>query len=196
MTPTENSFIDFISNGHDLTSDVYKAIENKIITRKVKKKEIIQRKGDTNLKAYYVKSGLLKSYTIDENGKEHIFMFAPESWIISDINSISIPGGSDLFVQAIENSEVEVISSEIFQLISDDKNNSHLKEVNKLHRRNAVLQKRIISLMSKTAIERYNDFIKTYPGIVQRVPQKMIASYLGITPQALSKSISQASGKR
>jgi hypothetical protein len=50
--------------------------------------------------------------------------------------------------------------------------------------------------MSQTAIERYNDFIKTYPGIVQRVPQKMIASYLGITPQALSKSISQESAKR
>ena len=123
-------------------------------------------------------------------------MFAPEKWIISDINSLAIPGVSDLFVQAIENTEVEVISPEIFQLISDDKNNSHLKEVNKLHRRNAVLQKRIISLMSQTAIERYNDFIKTYPGIVQRVPQKMIASYLGITPQALSKSISQASAKR
>lgn len=196
MTSTENSFIDFISNGHDITNDVCKAIESKILIKKVKKKELLQRKGDTNLKAYYVKSGLLKSYTIDENGKEHIFMFAPEKWIISDINSLAIPGVSDLFVQAIENTEVEVISPEIFQLISDDKNNSHLKEVIKLHRRNAVLQKRIISLMSQTAIERYNDFIKTYPGIVQRVPQKMIASYLGITPQALSKSISQASAKR
>jgi CRP-like cAMP-binding protein len=67
MTSTENSFIDFISKGHDITNDVCKAIESKILIKKVKKKELLQRKGDTNLKAYYVKSGLLKSYTIDEN---------------------------------------------------------------------------------------------------------------------------------
>ena len=74
--------------------------------------------------------------------------------------------------------------------------NNRGAEIDKLLKRNAVLQQRIISLISKTALERYNEFLKTYPGIVQRVPQKMIASYLGITPQALSKTISQASGKR
>lgn len=195
MISTENSFIEFVSNEQVLTSETYKVIASKIYTKKVKKKEILQRKGDTKLKAYYVKSGLLRSYVIDENGKEHIFMFAPENWIISDFNSLT-KNGTELFVQAIENSEIEVIPEEMLEFIINDENINHLKEVNKLYRRNAVLQKRIISLMSKTAIERYNDFIKTYPGIVQRVPQKMIASYLGITPQALSKSISQASGKR
>ena len=59
--------------------------------------------------------------------------------------------------------------------------------IEKLLKRVAVLQKRIIMLMSATAWERYQDFIETYPNIVQRVPQKMIASYLGITPEALSK---------
>lgn len=196
MTSTPNSFLEFMSNGQDISSEACRVIENKIITKKVKKKEILQRKGDANLKAYFVKSGLLKSYTIDENGKEHIFMFAPENWLLSDINSLTNGDGTELFVQAIENSEVEIVSQELMELIAQDKNNSHINEVNKLHRRNAVLQKRIISLLSKTAIERYNDFLKTYPNIVQRVPQKMIASYLGITPQALSKSISQSSGKR
>lgn len=148
--------------------------------KSIKKGEIIQRKGDVASLAYIVKSGLLRSYTIDEKGKEHIFMFAPEGWIISDAE---MPGNkAELFIDALEDSEVEVREK-----------NLEKYDVNPmlLMKRIAVLQNRVIMLMSASALERYQHFIETYPDIIQRVPQRMIASYLGITPEALSSQKSK-----
>jgi CRP-like cAMP-binding protein len=139
----------------------------------VKKGQIIQSKGDLNSKVYQVVSGLLRSYSIDEKGKEHIFMFAPEAWIIGDPVLPTEP--CDLFIDALEDS-----------IIIQKEKGSLPKDNEKLVNRLKVLQKRVIMLMSASAIERYQHFLDTYPDIVQRVPQKMIASYLGITPEALS----------
>lgn len=143
-------------------------------TIQVKKGQFLQRKGDTITYVYIVKSGLLKSYSIDEKGKEHIFMFAPEGWIVADAIESGHP--SELFIEALENSVV----------VRREKNSSTEGSNEKLINRLRTLQQRIIMLMSATAIERYEHFLDTYPDIVQRVPQRMIASYLGITPEALS----------
>jgi CRP-like cAMP-binding protein len=140
----------------------------------VKKGQILQREGDFNTKVYHVESGLLRSYSIDENGKEHIFMFAPENWLIGD--GVQKDEPCQLFIDALEDSVIIPIK----------KDSPILSDSNKLVRRVEVLQNRIIKLMSASAIERYEEFIETYPNIVQRVPQRMIASYLGITPEALS----------
>ena len=142
----------------------------------VRKGTIIQEKGDLNAKLYLIESGLLRSYSIDGKGKEHIFMFAPEGWILGDATDVGSP--SELYIDALEDSVVEVRVRDM----SEIEPNSKL-----LLRRMSVLQKRIIMLMSSAAIERYEHFEKTYPNIIQRVPQRMIASYLGITPEALSK---------
>ncbi|HEA22390.1 hypothetical protein LCGC14_1750580 [marine sediment metagenome] len=143
---------------------------------KVKKGEIIQRSGDLNSCIYRVVSGLLRSYTIDEKGKEHIFMFAPENWTVADSQSKEKP--CDLFIDALEESVVLVLNKDI---IKESQNiGSFIKRI-------AVLQNRVIMLMSFSAIRRYEHFEETYPEILQRVTQKMIASYLGITPEALSK---------
>ena len=141
----------------------------------VRKGEILQRKGDTNTKIYLVNSGLLRSYSIDKNGRDHIFMFAPENWLIAD--NIPKEEPCDLFIDAMEDSEVVV----------HEKDMNNEQKFDKLLRRISVLQKRIIMLLSASAIERYEHFLLTYPEIVQRVPQKMIASYLGMTPEALSR---------
>ncbi|MEM9921145.1 MAG: Crp/Fnr family transcriptional regulator [Bacteroidota bacterium] len=140
----------------------------------IKKGQFLQRKGERSTRVYIVLSGLLRSYSIDNKGKEHIFMFAPEHWTIADSNPPDMP--SELYIDAIENST----------LIAVEKNEES-PNIEKILRRINVLQKRIILLMSASAIERYEHFIETYPDIVQRVPQRMIASYLGITPEALSK---------
>lgn len=142
----------------------------------IKKGDILQWKGDLNSKIYLVKSGLLRSYTIDEKGKEHIFMFAPENWFIADSQPKETP--CDLFIDALEDSVVSIREKEI---------EKEGKNVKGLVTRISVLQKRVIMLMSSSAIERYEHFVSTYPQIIQRVPQKMIASYLGITPEASSK---------
>lgn len=112
-------------------------------------------------------------------------MFAPEGWIIGDNALPNEP--SELFIDALEDSIV-------LQREKDIKAVGH--EAEKLVKRIGVLQKRVIMLMSATAIERYEHFVRTYPDIVQRVPQKMIASYLGITPEALSAVKSQKLKKK
>jgi len=101
-------------------------------------------------------------------------MFAPENWLIADNLPPDRP--CDLYIDALENSVV----------IPKKKDIETEPQVEKLITRMEVLQKRIIMLLSAPAIERYQHFVETYPDIVQRVPQKLIASYLGITPEALS----------
>jgi len=148
----------------------------------VKKGTILEEPGKTNGNLYQVKKGLLRSYSIDDKGKEHIFTFAPEDWLIAD-NIYEEP--SELFIDALEDSEVYV----------SQKGPLEEEHLDKLSKRLSVLQRRITMLMSASAIERYEHFIKTYPLIVQRIPQRMIASYLGITPEALSKIKSENKGK-
>jgi CRP-like cAMP-binding protein len=151
----------------------------------VKKGQILQRLGEINTKVYNVKSGLLRSYSIDDKGKEHIYMFAPEGWIIADNCEADVP--CQLFIDALEDSVVTEVNKDQSMVNADSI---------QLIKRIGILQKRVIMLMSSSAIERYEDFLKTYPDIIQRVPQRMIASFLGITPEALSKvKGDQARGK-
>jgi CRP-like cAMP-binding protein len=142
--------------------------------KEVNKGEFLQRTGVLSTSVFLVKKGLLRSYTIDQKGKEHIFMFGSEGWIVGD--NVEPGEKGELFIDALEDSIVIPISKSI----------PPKSDTQKLLKRIGVLQKRIIMLMSASAIERYNHFLEIYPDIVQRVPQRMIASYLGITPQALS----------
>ncbi len=142
----------------------------------LQKGDIIQRKGEYDTKVYIVKRGLLRSYSIDEKGREHIFMFAPEGWTIADSCQPETP--SDLYIDAIEDSIVVALEKDL------ERDAPYLE---KFIRRLNVLQKRVIMLMSFSARKRYEHFMENYPYLIQRVPQKMIASYLGMTPEALSK---------
>lgn len=141
----------------------------------VKKGDFLQRKGELGSKVYFVESGLLRSYTIDENGKENIFMFAPEGWTIGDYNGPEVP--TELYIDALENTVVRALAKDIER----EKEN-----VGAIIKRMAVLQKRIVMLLSTNVMERFEHFVHTYPDIAQRVPQKMIASYIGVTPETLS----------
>jgi CRP-like cAMP-binding protein len=151
-----------------------------------KKGHVLQKQGSQNLNGYLVRKGLVKSYTVDEKGKKHIFMFAPENWVISDIESLEFDQPTELFIECVEDSELLVLNRR--QINQIDVSLEHLQLMNKrLFRRIAVLQKRIIMLMSSSAQERYQKFLEDYPDLPNRIPQWMIASYLGITPEALSK---------
>ena len=154
-------------------------------TKHFNRGDILQRAGENCSKAFFVKKGLLRSYTIDDKGKEHIFIFASAGWLIADIESQEFNQPTELFIDCLEKSEVVVLDRANFMLSNlteiQLKQNAHL-----LARRTAVLQRRVIMLMSASAKERYNRFLESYPELPNRVPQRMIASYLGITPQALS----------
>ena len=147
---------------------------------KIKKGQIIQSEGELNSKVYHVKTGLLRSYAIDNNGKENIFMFAPEGWVIADATSPEVP--TVLFIDALEDSVILKFPKDIER----EKEN-----IVSITRRIYSLQNRILMLISTSAIERYEKFEKIYPKLVQRVPQRMIASYLGVAPETLSAAKSK-----
>lgn len=151
----------------------------------VSKGTLLQSSGMETSRSFYVKKGLLRSYTIDDNGKVHIFMFASEGWIITDIASYALGCPTELFVDTIEDSEIVELSHITSDDIAFEKEKIYT-EIQKLLKRLAVLQKRIIMLMSASARQRYESFLEDYPGLINRIPLKMIASYLGITPEALS----------
>ena len=160
----------------------------------VKKGTILQMSGELPTLFFKVVKGLLRSYTIDEKGKEHIFAFGPEGWIIGDVNAFMKNNKTELFIQAIEDTIYETRFIDLDALHGVPSKDQAI-EIKLLMNRVAVLQRRVIMLISNTALERYEHFIETYPGLIHRVPQRMIASYLGITPEALSKIRSQKARK-
>ena len=154
-------------------------------TAQFKKGAVLQRQGERSSSSYYVRKGLLRSYIIDQKGKEHIFQFAAENWIIADLGSQVFDQPLELFIDCIEDSEVTIFSREC--LAEADRSVEMVsQDVSLLSRHIGVLQRRVLMLMSTAASERYEHFLKAYPDLPNRVPQHMIAAYLGITPQALS----------
>lgn len=154
--------------------------------KQCKKGELLQKQGEVSSRAFYVKKGLLKSYIIDAKGKEHIFMFASEGWIIADVESQEFKSPAELFIDCIEAAEVFVFERSMLTALDLTKDQLKIN-AELLARRVAVLQRRVLLLMSASALQRYERFLETYPQLPNRIPQKMIASYLGITPEALSK---------
>ncbi|MFT5071765.1 MAG: CRP-like cAMP-binding protein [Chitinophagales bacterium] len=169
----------------DNISDIIN-LDSKAKHKVYKKGEVLQTEGKSNAQAFYVKSGLLRTYTIDEKGKEHVFMFAPEGWIIADLESFEFNQPAKLFIDCMENSEVVIFERTLLGNLNLNKQQLS-KNIQLLSRRVAVLQRRVIMLMSATAKQRYEFFIETYPELTNRVSQRMIASFVGITPEALSK---------
>lgn len=160
-------------------------VDPNAIVRSFSKGQVLQQEGIKNTQTFFVKKGLLRSYVIDNKGKEHIFMFAPEGWIIADVESLEYGQATALTIDCIEDSEIIIFDkngmfdpSISLEVVIDN--------FKLLYRRMAVLQRRILMQMSSPAYDRYHYFLKTYPTLVHRIPQHMIASYIGITPQALS----------
>jgi len=160
-------------------------IDPKAKIKKFKKGQILQRAGDFKTPAFYVKNGLLRSYIIDSKGKEHIFMFAPENWVIADVEALEFNEPVQLFIDCLEDSEIMMFDKNCL-LKADLSKDKTAENTQLLFRRIGKLQRRVLMLMGSPAIDRYTYFLNTYPELPNRIPQHMIATYLGITPQALS----------
>lgn len=155
-------------------------------TKKIPKGTILLHKGDVCKSVYKVIKGCLRSYVIDKAGKEHILQFAAEDWLISDMDSFVNKKPSNIFIDAMEDSEVILLTSSNYNDISQLDYIDLLEQNKKLINNLITTNKRLINLLSATAEERYLDFTETYPTLVQRLPLKLIASYLGMTPEYLS----------
>ncbi|MBC8045744.1 MAG: Crp/Fnr family transcriptional regulator [Fimbriimonadaceae bacterium] len=180
-------FKKYLSEKGGITDLQFDKIEPFLFERKIKKGETILEQGEVCKNAWFVEVGCLRSYVTDKKGKEYIFQFAPENWWISEQNSLHKNEPSLLSIDALENSSVVVIGANFFEQLpvpaGANNNFRHVILQNRLYS----LQKRIIYLLSATAEERYIDFLNTYPALSQRLSQKLIASYLGITPESLSR---------
>lgn len=150
-----------------------------------KKGSIIQKAGDLKTHAIYVKSGVLRSYVLDSSGKEHIYMFATEDWVIGDIEAMEYNQPAHLYIDCLEDAEVVILEKDSF-FSADMSKEQIISNTELLFRRIGRLQRRVLMLMGSPAIDRYRYFIEMYPELPNRIPQKMIASYLGIMPQTLS----------
>lgn len=160
---------------------------NGLSTKTFKKGEFILNAGDLKSDTYFINSGLLRCYSIDEKGKEHIIQFAPEDWMISERDSAIFNEASYFFIDAIEHTEAVVLKKDFFESIQPIVPEILKLNILMLHNSIRFMQKRIDMLLAATAEQRYLDFIKLYPNLTLRVPQWMIASYLGITPESLSR---------
>ena len=156
-------------------------------TRTVKKGEFLLRAGEPTSHIYYVRKGCLRSYIIDDKGREHVYQFAPEDWLISDEQALMEGAPATLFIDAIEDTEVVELKRPAGSWTNDLDPDTANDLITRLERKINAFRNRILLLLSATAEERYANFLEIYPGLAQRVPQKMIASYIGVTPESLSR---------
>lgn len=140
-------------------------------------------------------TGCLKSYLVDENGKEHIMQFAPEGWLITELNSLLNGVPSSITIEAIEDSEVYWIQGKKTDVWDHAPREELLEQINLLTRNIIAANKRTRMLLSSTSEERYIDFIQTYPSLANRLPLKQIAAYIGITPEYLSEIRRKVAGR-
>lgn len=179
--------LDNISKIVDLTPDEEQRLRSRLETKQFKAKSIILHAGEVCKYSYFVNSGLLRSFTINDHIVEHVLSFACEGWWIGDMYSLLSQKPGNLFVEVLEDAEVVLLSKENQEIL--------YQEIPKLERFFRILtenslvanQERLMDNLSLSAEERFEKFCQKYPTLVKKVPQKQIASYIGVTPEFFSK---------
>jgi CRP-like cAMP-binding protein len=178
-----------------LTDMEKELLRSVLIPKTVEKGQSLLQAGDVCLHAILVAKGCLRSYTIDEKEVKHIFQFAIEGWAISDMYSFLTGEPATYYIDAIEDSELFLMDKAGKEELLD-----HIPGMEKVFRlsleKNYIAnQRRTNAMLGSSIEERYLSFARTYPKILQRVPQHMVASYLGVSPRTLSRIRKQLAGK-
>jgi CRP-like cAMP-binding protein len=179
-----------------LTEEEKQLCKSFFIPKKIRKRQYILQEGDVCKYISFVEKGLLRSYTIDERGNEHIMQFAFEGWWISDQFSFFTGEPAIYNIDALEASELLLLSQQAEEQL--------LQKIPKFERYFRILlqnslistQRRLIGSLSQSAEQRYNELITGCPSIPRRVPQHMMASFLGITPETLSRVRKQVASNK
>lgn len=184
-------FGNIASKGVVLSETEMKILRESFNHKKYRKHQYIVQEGDVVEHDYFIVKGLARTYHVDEKGQEHILRFTPEDWWAGDLASFFGQIPTQYNIDCIEDTEVLRISVDDLEKVFDK-----IPQMNKYFR--LLYQKSIVAFnvrvtanLTKSAIERYEEFIHRYPQIEQRVPNHQIASYLGIAPQSLSRIRSQ-----
>ncbi|CAM1356305.1 Crp/Fnr family transcriptional regulator [Tenacibaculum ascidiaceicola] len=170
-----------------LSEDDYLQIQSFISLKNVSKSDFLLKEGDVCSHFFFVEKGLLRLYALNEEGKENILQFATENWIVSDRGSVYFQQPSTYYIDAVEDTLVIMLDEDFINKVSKINTDFRRKNEHLLQKHIRQLYKRISQLLGASAKRRYLDFVNMYPDIMLRVPQWMIASYLGITPESLSR---------
>ena len=170
-----------------LTDQEFDYILSHFTTKKLKKHQFLIQEGDNVANDYFVVNGLLKAYHVDKEGKEYIMQFAMEDWWVTDYQAYFSQTKATLNIDCIE--EVEILC---LSLHNRDKICADLHKIEHFFRRKSnmgyvALQRRILSMLNSNAKERYEQLLLQYPTLFQRVPKTLIASYLGVSRETLSR---------
>lgn len=181
------SILQNIAKHVSLTPEEETLFLSKTETKQFKSKTILLSAGEVATCTYFVNSGILRSFNINDNIIEHVLHFACEGWWIGDMYSYISEKPGNLFIEVLEDAEVVIITKENQEIL--------YQEIPKLERFFRILaenslvshQERLMDNLSLTAEERFEKFCSKYPTLIQKVPQKHIASYIGVTPEFFSK---------
>lgn len=180
-------FQKYLTDKIELSDEEIQLIASVCKQKKLRKKQFLCQEGDIWHYNAFICRGLVKTFSIAENGTEHIINFAPENYWTGDRESLHSGNPSKLNIDAIEPTEVILIEKSNFEKLC-----AEIPQLNQLV--NQIIQKsfivsqgRILANISFTAEEKYQNFLDKYPHIVNRIPQHMIASYIGITPETLTR---------
>lgn len=185
-----------ISEKISLSSEELEICKTLFIPKKLRKRQFLLQKGDVCKYTAFVERGILRSYTTDDKGNEHILQFALEGWWMGDLYSFFTGEPSIYDIDALEDCELLLITQPSWETL--------LQKVPALERYFRILvqnnlivtQRRLMGAMSETAEEKYLKLLETFPDCIQRVPQHMIASYLGITRETLSRTRSHIASRK
>lgn len=175
-----------IEKGGLLESE-YEQTADLIQTKTIAKGDFLLKEGDVCKHFFFVESGLLRMYALNEDGKENILQFATENWIVSDRGSLYFKEPSTYYIDAVEDTLAVMLDDDFIEQVSKINPRFRAKNERLLQNHIRHLYKRINQLLGVSARTRYLDFVQMHPDIMLRVPQWMIASYLGVTPESLSR---------
>jgi CRP-like cAMP-binding protein len=179
-----------------LTEEEMRLCQSFFISKKLRKKQYLLQEGDVCKYTAFVEKGVLRSYQVDKKDQEHIIQFAFEGWWIADSYSFLTDEPSAYNIDALEDAELLLLTKTAQEelLLKVPKMERYFRIL--LQKSLIAMQRRVLGSLSYTAEEKYIKLMEAYPDIAQRVPQHLIASYLGITPETLSRIRKQiASGK-
>jgi CRP-like cAMP-binding protein len=179
-----------------LTPEEQEFIKHYLTPKKLRKKQYLLQEGDVCKTLCVVEKGALKAYVLDEAGQEHITAFALEGWTMGDLSSFIKQEPATLNIDALEDCELVLISKpahdELLQKMPKYETYFRILMTDAY----MALQKRTTNMISLPLEERYNALNQMYPNIVQRVPQHMIASFMGLSPETLSRVRSRITSKK
>ncbi len=155
--------------------------------RKFKKHQFLVQSGQPVLQDYFILNGCLKSYHTDNDGKRHIIQFGMQDWWITDYQAYYNQTMATIDIDCIEDTEVLCLSYGNREKLCAEMHKIEHFFRKKTNIRNVALQQRILSLMCNNAKERYDKLLEQYPQLFQKVPKHLIASYLGVTRETLSR---------